>query len=136
MNLGDNLKRLRTDRGMTQGDLSNKSGVGLAQISKLERNKADPALSTLYKLMSALDCSADRLLLDTEKSGLSGLLKEQFERVAGLPVEDQENLIRIMDKFCIANGLKTMLDDHRLLIGLSGQGSGVQDVLPMKSKNN
>jgi transcriptional regulator with XRE-family HTH domain len=113
---------------MTQGELSNKSGVGLGQISKLERNKADPTLSTLYKLMTALDCSADRLLMDKEKSGLSAVLKEQFERVSGLPEGDQETLIRIMDKFCIANGLRTMLDEHRVLIGISGN-SGVSDVL-------
>ncbi|MEQ8263260.1 helix-turn-helix domain-containing protein [Pseudohaliea sp.] len=128
MSLGENLRRLRIDRGMTQGELSNKSGVGLGQISKLERNKADPTLSTLYKLMTALDCSADRLLMDKEKSGLSAVLKEQFERVSGLPEGDQETLIRIMDKFCIANGLRAMLDEHRVLIGISGS-SGVADVL-------
>lgn len=130
MSLGENLRRLRVDKGLTQGDLSNASGVGLGQISKLERNKADPTLSTLYKLMGALDCSAGRLLMDTEKSGLKGILKEQFERVADLPADDQETIIRIMDKFCIANGLKTMLDDHKMLISIGNHGSGVQEVLP------
>jgi len=134
MSLGENLRRLRLDRGLTQGDLSNESGVGLGQISKLERNKADPTLSTIYKLMAALDCSADRLLMDKEKAGLGGILKEQFERVSGLPKRDQELLIEIMDKFCIANGLKTMLDEHRILIGLSGQGSGVKDMLPLENR--
>jgi transcriptional regulator with XRE-family HTH domain len=124
MSLGDNLKRLRIDRGMTQGDLSNKSGVGLGQVS----NKADPTASTIYKLITALDCSADRLIHDKDKTGLTGLLKEQFERVSGLPQRDQEDLIRIMDKFCVANGLKTMLDEHRVLIGISGD-SGVKAVI-------
>ena len=128
MSLGENLSRMRIDKGMTQGDLSNLSKVGLAQISKIERGKADPTASTIYKLMAALECSADRLLLDKEKSGLSAVLKEQFERVSGLPESDQEALIRIMDKFCVANGLKTMLDEHRLLIGLSGD-SGVKEVV-------
>jgi transcriptional regulator with XRE-family HTH domain len=128
MSLGDNLKRLRIDRGMTQGDLSNKSGVGLGQVSKIERNKADPTASTIYKLITALDCSADRLIHDKDKTGLTGLLKEQFERVSGLPQRDQEDLIRIMDKFCVANGLKTMLDEHRVLIGISGD-SGVKAVI-------
>ena len=129
MSLGDNLRRLRMDKGLTQGDLSNESGVGLGQISKLERNKADPTLSTIYKLMSALDCSADRLLMDKEKAGLSGILKEQFERVSGLPKRDQELLIEIMDKFCIANGLKTMLDEHRVLINVGERSSGVKGML-------
>tara|TARA_X000001316_G_C921937_1_gene36593 strand:- start:2277 stop:2642 length:366 start_codon:yes stop_codon:yes gene_type:complete len=117
------------DKGLTQGDLSNESGVGLGQISKLERNKADPTLSTIYKLMGALDCSADRLLMDKEKAGLSGILKEQFERVSGLPKRDQELLIEIMDKFCIANGLKTMLDEHRVLINVGERSSGVKGML-------
>ncbi|MAA87936.1 MAG: hypothetical protein CME39_09815 [Haliea sp.] len=129
MSLGDNLRRLRMDKGLTQGDLSNESGVGLGQISKLERNKADPTLSTIYKLMGALDCSADRLLMDKEKAGLSGILKEQFERVSGLPKRDQELLIEIMDKFCIANGLKTMLDEHRVLINVGERSSGVKGML-------
>lgn len=130
MSLGENLRRLRIDKGLTQGELSMKSGVGLGQISKLERNKADPNLSTIYKLMAALDCSADRLLMDKERVGLGGLLKEQFERVSGLPASDQETIIRIMDKFCIANGLKTMLEEHRLLINVGERGSGVKEVLP------
>ena len=129
MSLGENLRRLRIDKGLTQGDLSNESGVGLGQISKLERNKADPTLSTIYKLMGALDCSADRLLMDKEKAGLGGILKEQFERVSGLPERDQELMIEIMDKFCIANGLKTMLDEHRVLINVGERSSGVKGVL-------
>ncbi|MCP5131181.1 MAG: helix-turn-helix transcriptional regulator [Pseudomonadales bacterium] len=123
------------DKGLTQGELSNNSGVGLGQISKLERNKADPTLSTLYKLMGALECSAGRLLMDNEKSGLNAILKEQFERVSGLPEDDQETIIRIMDKFCIANGLKTMLDEHKLLINVGRGGSGVKDVLPMRGRS-
>lgn len=129
MSFGENLRRIRTDKGLTQGDLANESGVRLGQISKLERDAADPKLSTIYKLMAALDVSADRLLLDKEKTGLSAILKEQFERVSGLPEDDQEIIIQIMDKFCIANGLKAMLDEHRLLIDVSGSGSGVRDVL-------
>ena len=129
MSLGDNVKRIRIDKGMTQGELSLSSGVGLAQVSKIERGKADPTASTILKLMKALDCSADRLIVDKEAEGLTGILKDQFERMAELPEEDQVMLIKIMDKFSVANGLKTMLDDHRVLIGLSGQGSGVKDAI-------
>ena len=130
MSFGENLRRIRQDKGLTQGDLALDSGIRLGQISKLERDQADPKLSTVYKLMGALDVSADRLLLDKEKTGIGAVLKEQFERVSGLSEGDQEILIRIMDKFCIANGLKTMLDEHRLLIDISKEGgSGVREVL-------
>ena len=128
MKLGDNLKRLRIDRGMTQGDLSNKSGVALGQISKIERNKADPTAKTIRHLIDALGCSADRLLYDREQDGDLGLLKDQFVRVASLPEKDQKAIIHIMDQVCVANGLRSMLDEHRLLIGIHGS-SGVQNVV-------
>ena len=75
--------------------------------------------------MKALDCSAGRLLMDKDKTGLNSVLKEQFERTATLPEADQETIIKIIDKFCIANGLKTMLDEHRLLLDLSKEGDSV-----------
>ena len=128
MKLGDNLKRLRIHRGMTQGDLSNKSGVALGQISKIERNKADPTAKTIRLLIDALECSADRLLYDREREGELGLLKDVFERVATLPTKDQKALIHIMDQVCVANGLRSMLDEHRVLIGVSGS-SGVENVV-------
>jgi transcriptional regulator with XRE-family HTH domain len=113
---------------MTQGDLSNKSGVALGQISKIERNKADPTAKTIKHLVDALGCSADRLLYDRETDGDLGLLKDQFERVASLPEKDQKALIHIMDQVCVANGLRSMLDEHRVLIGISGS-SGVENVV-------
>ncbi|MEE4202586.1 MAG: hypothetical protein V2I45_03075 [Halieaceae bacterium] len=72
---------------------------------------------------------ADRLIVDKEAEGLTGILTDQFERMATLPEAGQVMLIKIMDKFSVANGLKTMLDDHRMLISLSGQGSGVKDAV-------
>lgn len=119
MAIGDNIRRIRVSKGMTQGDLSISSGVKLGQISNIERNEADPKVSTIYKLMMALDCSADSVFMDQEKTGIKGVLKEAFESASRLPNDDQISLIKIIDKFCIANGLNTMLKEHRFLIDIS-----------------
>ena len=108
---------------MTQGDLSEKTGIKLGQISKIERNEADSKISTIYKIMEKLDCSADSIFMDQEKMGIKGVLKEAFESAAKLPEKDQEVLIQIVDKFCIANGLNTMIKDHRLLISFKNPGN-------------
>ena len=121
MALGDNIRRLRVNRGMTQGDLSLKTGVKLGQISKIERNEADPKVSTIYKILSALDCSADSIFMDQEKTGVKGVLKEAFESMAKLPESEQTIIINIIDRFCVANGLTTMLEEHRLLIDISSR---------------
>lgn len=119
MAIGDNLRRLRVNRGMTQGELSNKTGVKLGQISKIERNEADPKVSTIYKLMSALDCSADSVFMDQEKIGVKGVLKQALEEAEKLPEDDQKVIIKIIERFCLASGLNTMLREHRVLIDIN-----------------
>ena len=44
----------RTCSGLTQEELSRKSGINQANISKLEHGKANPSVSTLQKLANGL----------------------------------------------------------------------------------
>ena len=44
----------RTNSGLTQEELSKKSGINQANISKLEHGKANPSISTLQKLAKGL----------------------------------------------------------------------------------
>ena len=44
----------RTSSGLTQEELSRKSGINQANISKLEHGKANPSVSTLQKLANGL----------------------------------------------------------------------------------
>ncbi|EOA2565072.1 helix-turn-helix domain-containing protein, partial [Vibrio vulnificus] len=64
MSIGENLKRLRRDKGWTQGELADNCGIRLGQISKIERNETDPKLSTIYAITKALDCTPNALLMD------------------------------------------------------------------------
>jgi len=111
MSFGTNLKRLRRDKSLTQGDLAKASGVKLGHISKLECDTLEPKISTVYKLMSGLDCNADMLLMDAEKTNMSTVLKTQFERAALLPEENQRVLVDLIDKYCIATGLQGYLKE-------------------------
>lgn len=63
MNIGSNLKAIRLQLGLTQSQLSELSGVELNHISKIELDKSDPKLSTIYKLINALGVTPDALLL-------------------------------------------------------------------------
>lgn len=57
------LKEMRTERGMTQAELSACSGVPQPVICEIETGKtADPAGSTLYKLAHALRCAMEDLI--------------------------------------------------------------------------
>lgn len=60
--LGQNLKRIRTKKKMSQGDIARALEVHRAYISGIESGKRNPTLATIQKLADALGVSADELL--------------------------------------------------------------------------
>ena len=131
MSFGSNLKRLRRDKNLTQGELAKASDVKLGHISKLECDSLEPKISTVYKLMRGLDCNADTLLMDEDKTNMSTILRTQFERAAALPEENQRVLIDILDKYCMAVSFQGYLKENNKnsLLWMTGKTA---DVLPLK----
>lgn len=60
--LGVNLRKLRLEKSMSQGDLATALSVDRAYISNIENGRMNPTLSTLEKLAGALGVSVDTLL--------------------------------------------------------------------------
>jgi transcriptional regulator with XRE-family HTH domain len=52
--VGLNVKRLRQDKGLTQEQLSERSGFSQQYISDLERGRRNPTIVSLYELAQAL----------------------------------------------------------------------------------
>ena len=52
--VGDNLKRLRVLNAVTQAELAQKAGLTPAAVARIERNEAEPRMTTLRKLAEAL----------------------------------------------------------------------------------
>jgi transcriptional regulator with XRE-family HTH domain len=62
MNLGENVKRLRERAGMTQTDLSKRSGLDRAHISKIESGDRGASVLALIALADIFDVSLDELV--------------------------------------------------------------------------
>lgn len=60
--LGQNLKRIRTKKKMSQGDVARALEVHRAYVSGVESGKRNPTLATIQKLADALGISADELI--------------------------------------------------------------------------
>ncbi|NCO80412.1 helix-turn-helix transcriptional regulator [bacterium] len=60
--LGQNLKKIRTQKKMSQGDIARNLGVDRGYISNIENGKKNPTLATVDKLAKALGVPADELL--------------------------------------------------------------------------
>lgn len=60
--LGQNLKKIRAEKKMSQGDIARTLGVDRGYISNIENGKRNPTLATIDKLAKVLGVSADELL--------------------------------------------------------------------------
>lgn len=60
--LGNNLKRIRTEKNISQGDIARELGVSRGFVSNLENGKTNPTLATISRVADALGVSADELL--------------------------------------------------------------------------
>jgi len=60
--LGNIIQRTRKQRGLTQTDLANLSGLRQEMISKIETGHEGTKLSSIYALFAALDLE---LIIDT-----------------------------------------------------------------------
>lgn len=59
---GENVRAARKAKGWTQEDLAHKSGLAVVQISRIERGVREVRITTLLRLLKALDASPDLLL--------------------------------------------------------------------------
>ncbi len=60
--LGKNLKRIRTEKDISQGDIARELGVSRGFVSNLENGKTNPTLATIARVADALGVSTDELL--------------------------------------------------------------------------
>jgi transcriptional regulator with XRE-family HTH domain len=60
--VGENCARIRKERGLTQEDLAEQSGLSQQYISGLERGRRNPTILTVYELSVALSVSHIDLL--------------------------------------------------------------------------
>lgn len=59
---GENLKRIRKDKGMTQKQLSDKIRISVPNISRWENNESYPQVIWVYEVANALGVNPEELI--------------------------------------------------------------------------
>lgn len=59
---GENMKKIRLEKDMSQGDICRALGLDRAYISNVENGKQNLTISTMEKVAKALGVSIDTLL--------------------------------------------------------------------------
>jgi transcriptional regulator with XRE-family HTH domain len=97
--LGERIRCIRKDRGLTQNYLAEQVGIEPSNISHIERAVSKVGLGTLVKIANVFECSVDDLLCDSIHSE-----REAFE-----------NQLVELSKDCTPKELRMMIDMVRAL---------------------
>ncbi len=78
--IGNRVKTLRTQLGLSQGDLAKQSNVTQAHISKIELGEREPSFETLGLIACALKTTRTYLLGDTDDPRPPKHLQEEMHK--------------------------------------------------------
>jgi transcriptional regulator with XRE-family HTH domain len=83
VNIGERLRELREARNISMRALAARSGLSANALSMIERSKASPSVSTLYKLADALGVSITSFFgSDTQRQQIVFLKSDQRTRIS------------------------------------------------------
>lgn len=92
MNLGERIKFLRKQKGLTQADLSEKSGLTLRTIQRIENGEVQPSIHSIKVLEESLQANLRDLLIPKEN---------QFE--IKLTVTNMNTILQNLSSFLLKN---------------------------------
>ena len=100
-----NLKKLREEQNLSQGQLAERAGVSKVIISQIEKGDSNPTINTIWKLTSALGLPYTSLLEMEETRAVYVKKKERSEISEGkyhiynyYPKNAERELSRSMDE--------------------------------------
>ncbi len=75
MTLGEKLRKMRLEKGMTLQNVAEKTGYSKALISRIENDSVSPSISSLLKIASAVGISLHNLFTAVEGGHISVVKK-------------------------------------------------------------
>jgi transcriptional regulator with XRE-family HTH domain len=85
--LAANLRRARTERGLSLSELSRRSKIGKATLSQLEAGAGNPTIETVFSLSRALEVAISDLLDQHRPSGPTLVRAADVEVLRGAGVD-------------------------------------------------
>lgn len=80
MLLGENIKRLRAEKGISQRELARRIDMSGQMISKIEKAETSPSIETLSKIANTLDVSINDLIGDATEAMPAGIRLELTQK--------------------------------------------------------
>jgi transcriptional regulator with XRE-family HTH domain len=79
--VGKNLRRLRTERGLSLEGLAQASGVSRAMLGQVELGQSAPTINVLWKIARAVDVPFSALITSAQSTGAKVLRSDSAKRL-------------------------------------------------------
>ncbi|KPI46678.1 transcriptional regulator [Clostridioides difficile] len=141
MNFGENLKRLRKERNLSQEQLSEMLNVSRQAISKWESNKTYPDIENLMLLRNIFNIALDDLLFDENKDKIEDVIKSSKLPTNSTNYDEDESEDELSDNFMIGGfiiGISIGFITDNFMWGIAGSfiGMGVGYLLRYINKRD
>jgi len=118
LSLGEKIRMLRREKGLSQVLLEKKSGVNSKLLSKYENGRIIPTADTLRKIAEGLETSADYLIFDNvPKDGLSQIIDldlfEKFKEVERMDAESKNIIKSLIEAVIIKNKVQNVINQKK-----------------------
>lgn len=98
--IGDQIKKFRKARGLSQIELGERLGVTQQVITNWERNLREPTIETLLKIAGIFEITLEHLVgqkMAEIEDQTSRALQKRFELIKKLPPEKQKAFMTFVD---------------------------------------
>ncbi len=114
MPFGDNLKKIRADKDISQGDLAKMIDVHATHISRYERNLTSPTIEVAKKIADALEVSTDSLIYGSNEQIVNNKLNDEellqlFYKAQQLSNEDITSIKAMLKAFVFQKDIQKQL---------------------------
>lgn len=101
---GDNLKKIRTAKNISQQELADLIGIHSTHVSRYERSMASPSIDVAKKMAEALNVSVDTLIYGPQDEKAKNNLKDSdllnmFTKVQQLDKQDVTTVKQLLKAF-------------------------------------
>lgn len=118
---GKRLRELRTQRGLTQGDLARLAKIDIMQVSRYERGLGLPSLESAVALARVLETSTDFLLLGKSAEATPAATEDRFRHLPLVEVlrqadheltkRDVEMVVALVEAFLVRKRMKKLVNE-------------------------
>ncbi|WP_375605553.1 helix-turn-helix domain-containing protein [Flavobacterium davisii] len=115
MNIGENIKRIRTMKNLSQKEVTLNAKLDTAQYSRIENGKTDPSVTTLERIAKALGVSLADLFTSTDElkeiNSLDKTIMEKVSLMESLSENEKQTIYTMLDAFIGKKKLKETLSN-------------------------